>query len=120
MRVRLPDAAATWTEGEARAVLDEWKRSGKSMAAFARHHGLTAPRLYWWRKKLQATTATTPALAGPEAAPTPPMMSLVPASIVVGGASLMIRLAGEVSIEVAEASPSWVAAMVVELTRSLP
>ena len=64
--------------------------------------------------------ATTPAVAGPGATPPPPPMSLVPGSIVVGGASLMIRLPGEVSIDVAEASPSWVAAMVVELTRSLP
>jgi hypothetical protein len=118
MRLRFPDAAATWSEGDARAVLDEWKRSGKSMAAFARQHGVTAGRLYWWRKRLQAK-ATTPAVAGLGATPPPPM-SLVPASIVMGGASLMIRLPGEVSIDVTEASPSWVAAMVVELTRSLP
>lgn len=120
MRLRFPDPGATWTEGDARAILDEWKRSGKSIAAFAREHGVTAPRLYWWRKKLQATTATIPAWTGSVATPLSPAMSLVPASIVVGGASLMIRLPGEVSIDVAEASPSWVAAMVVELTRSLP
>ncbi len=117
MRLRFPDPTATWTDDDAGAVLDEWRRSGKSMAAFARQHGVTAARLYWWRKKLQATT---PAVSGPGATAPPPIVSLVPASIVTGGASLTIRLPGEVSIDVADASPSWVAAMVAELTRSFP
>jgi transposase-like protein len=105
----------TWTDHDARTVLDEWRRSGDSLAGFARKHGVTSARLYWWRKKLQATRAAAPAPA-----PRPPSMSLVPASIMSGGATLTIRLSGEVSIDVADASPSWVAAMVAELTRSLP
>ena len=77
-----------------------------SIAAFARKRGFTAPRLYWWRKRLQSSM--TPAL------------SLVPASIISTGASVTIRLPGEVAIEVANASPRWVAAIVAELTRPLP
>ena len=45
-------AHGQWTEVEARAVLAVWKKSGMSVDAFARHHGLTPQRVYWWRKKL--------------------------------------------------------------------
>lgn len=114
MRTQLPDPGHEWTEDDARAVLEEWWRSGDSVAAFARKHGVTAPRLYWWKKKLQAAT-----LSARTSRPRPRTVSLVPASIVSGGTNLTIRLPGEVSIDVADASPSWVAAMVAELTRSL-
>jgi transposase-like protein len=105
MQTRFPDPSETWTHDEARVVLDEWGRSGESIAAFARKHGFAAPRLYWWRKRLRS--AKTGAL------------SLVPASIISTGASVTIRLPGEVAMEVANASPSWVAAVVAELTRPM-
>jgi len=90
-------------------MLEEWRRSGDTIAAFARRHSVSAWRLYSWRKKLRTE-------AKPQAAPT---LSLVPASIVaVSGATLTLRLPGEVSIDVANASPSWVATLVAELTRS--
>ena len=79
------------------------------MAAFARRKALTAPRLYWWKKRLAARLPTTPM----------PTLSLVPAAIVSGSAGLTIRLPGEVAIEIANASPSWVAAMIAELARPL-
>jgi len=108
MRKRLSDPTGIWTDDDARTVLEEWRRSGDSIAAFARRHSVSAWRLYTWRKKLRMT-------AKPRAAPT---MSLVPASIVaVSGAMLTLRLPGEVSIDVANASPSWVATLVAELTR---
>ena len=75
------------------------------MAAFGRRRGVTAARLYWWRKRLAAA---------PRPAPT---VSLVPASIISEGAGLTIRLPDGVVIEVANASPSWVAAIVAELAR---
>jgi transposase-like protein len=115
MRTRLPDPADSWTDDDARVALDEWRRSGESIAAFARKHGVAAPRLYWWKKKLRAPMAASSA----RSKPTTPMLSLVPASILLAGAALTIRLPGEVSIEVANASPSWVAAIVAELTRPL-
>jgi transposase-like protein len=108
MHKRFPDPAGTWTDDDARTVLEEWRQSGDSIAAFARSRGVSAWRLYSWRKKLRTT-------AGPRSAP---MLSLVPASIVaVSGAMLTLRLPGEVSIDVANASPSWVATLVAELTR---
>jgi transposase-like protein len=109
MRKRFPDPAGTWTDDDARTVLEEWRRSGDSIAVFARKHSVSAWRLYSWRKKLRTA-------AKPRATPT---LSLVPASIVaVSGATLMLRLPGEVSIDVVNASPSWVATLVTELTRS--
>jgi transposase-like protein len=108
MRTRFPDPADAWTDDDARAVLDEWRRSGATMAAFARKHGVTAPRLYWWKKKLGVGSSV-------------PTLSLVPAAIVTDGRSeVTIRLPGQVAIEVANASPNWVAALVAELTRPLP
>jgi transposase-like protein len=108
MRKRFPDPADTWTDDDARTVLEEWRRSGDSIAAFARSHGVSAWRLYSWRKKLRMTTKRR----------AEPTLSLVPASIVaVSGATLTLRLPGDVSIDVANASPSWVATLVAELTR---
>src|SRR5262245_40605235 len=83
MRKRFSDPAGTWTDDDARRLLDEWRRSGDTIAAFARRHSVSAWRLYSWRTKLR-TTAT------PGAAPT---LSLVPASIVaVSGTTLTLRL----------------------------
>lgn len=110
MRTRLPDPADAWTDGDARLVLDECRRSGETIAGFARRHGVTASRLYFWKKRLQGN-------ARPAA---PPTLSLVPASIISAEATLTIRLPGEVAIEVANASPSWAAALVAELARPLP
>jgi len=108
MRKRFSDPGGTWTDDEARTVLEEWQRSGDTIAEFARRHSVSAWRLYSWRTKLRTT-------AKPRAAPA---LSLVPASIVaVSGVTLTLRLPGEVSIDVANASPSWVATLVAELTR---
>lgn len=108
MRKRFPDLTGTWTDDDARTVLEAWRRSGDSIASFARRHSVSAWRLYSWRKKLGTA-------AKPRAAPT---LSLVPASIVtVSGATLTLRLPDEISIDVANASPSWVATLVAELTR---
>jgi len=64
----LPDLPPEWTEDDARLALDEWRRSGQTIAAFAREHQMSAPRLYWWRKRLPKDGAA-------------PMTSLVPAKI---------------------------------------
>ena len=104
MRTGFPDPAETWTAADARVVLDEWRRSGDSIAVFARKHGVTAPRLYWWKKRL--------------ASPAAPTLSLVPATIVTCEATIAIRLPGDVTLEVANASPNWVASIIAELTRS--
>jgi hypothetical protein len=46
-------AHGQWTEIEARGVLEAWKKSGKSLEAYARARGLVPQRLHWWKKKLQ-------------------------------------------------------------------
>ncbi|MBA3376552.1 MAG: hypothetical protein H0U00_12220 [Actinobacteria bacterium] len=45
-----------WTEAEARASLDEWKRSGETEFAFARGRGFSPQRLRYWRGRLGAST----------------------------------------------------------------
>jgi hypothetical protein len=35
-----------------RHPLEEQRRSGKSVAGFAKERGLVAERLYWWQRKL--------------------------------------------------------------------
>ncbi|MBM4025406.1 MAG: helix-turn-helix domain-containing protein [Planctomycetes bacterium] len=41
-----------WRASEAREVLDLWRRSGESLSAFAREHGLCRNRLARWRDRL--------------------------------------------------------------------
>jgi len=50
-----------WTEDEARTVLSAASRSGLSLAAFARRHGLPDRTLYWWRTQLRAHPNVEPA-----------------------------------------------------------
>ncbi|HZO37598.1 MAG TPA: hypothetical protein VFE97_00120 [Methylomirabilota bacterium] len=98
-------------------VLEQWRRSGESIAAFARRHGITPGRLYWWKKRLPVDTHP-----GGRVAASSSLLTLVPASVVPTANATMvaIRLRDGVAIEIAGASPSWVAAIVVELERSLP
>jgi hypothetical protein len=106
MRTRPPQPGDIWTDDDARYLLDEWRRSGDTLAAFARKHGFAPSRLYWWKKKVEPSPRSVP-------------LSLVPATIVSeSGVRLTIRLPGEVTIEVADASPNLVAAIVAKLTRS--
>lgn len=104
---RLGEAEAEWTEDEARTALARWRQSGQTIAAYARAHGVSAPRLYWWRRRLRATAPA----AGPE-------LRLAPATIVSTGATVELRLPSGVVVEVTGASPSWTAAMIIGLTRA--
>ena len=45
-------ARSKWTETEARAALQAWRRSGQSLRQWALGQGLVPERLYAWRKKL--------------------------------------------------------------------
>ena len=102
--------ARRWTEDDARGALDAWRRSGLGGPTFAREHGITAQRLYWWRDRLTTASAA--------------LVSLVPGEIV-GAAEpdgdadrgrLVVR-AGDAVIEISEVTATWVAALVRELTR---
>ena len=78
------------------------------MAAFARAQGLTAARLYWWKKRLKSSTASASLSA----------MTLIPAAVIADeDAAVVIRTPGGIEIEAANASSSWVAAVVTALVR---
>jgi hypothetical protein len=82
-----------------------------SGSAFARANGLNAQRLFWWRKQLDAETATSVA-----------PLTFVPAvSSVAMGGRVRVRLPGGVEVEASEASAmpaAWVAALAQELSRT--
>jgi hypothetical protein len=107
---RLPDAQTPWTETDARVVLDQWRQSGDSLAEFARKRGVSAARLYWWRKRLGEQERSTT------------LISLVPAQVTGGvgsddGFGVVVRLPNGISIERGDASPAWVAELIRELAR---
>jgi len=96
-----------WNEEQVRRVLDEWKQSGDTIAEFSRKRGLVPERLYLWRKRF-----------GETAAPPPRPLTLVPATIVSKNADVVVQLPSGVAIEIASASPAWIAAVVNELVRA--
>ena len=58
-----------WKETEARAVLDEFERSGMTRSAFARQRGISLHRLDYWRRRLaSAPSSAFVAVAVPDAA----------------------------------------------------
>ena len=54
-----------WSKADGTRVVEAWRRSGLSRAAFARHYGLPVHRVYYWI----ANTAEHPGRGGP---PRPP------------------------------------------------
>jgi hypothetical protein len=114
-------AQKRWTEKQARAVLEAWRRSGQSVAAFADAIGVVPQRLYWWKSRLGAgSTAPTfvpvvekqsRSFAGAVTIPCPSPRS---------SATLVVVLTDGVRIEVHEVDAStaaWVAAVLAEGTR---
>ncbi|HET9626575.1 MAG TPA: hypothetical protein VFP84_34670 [Kofleriaceae bacterium] len=94
-------------------MLADWERSGETLEAFARGHGLVPQRLAWWKKRLCA------ARPEPRSAVTfipAAVIDAVPAPTVTPGA--VIRLSHGIAIEIEGASPAWVAALARELARS--
>lgn len=57
MAGRTKERGPRWKVDEAREVLVQWRRSGKSAAAFARERGLSAMRLSYWAKQLGSEPA---------------------------------------------------------------
>jgi transposase-like protein len=54
----------SWSEEDARRVLDAQEESGETIWAFARRRGLSAPRVYWWKRHLgQRSKTSLPAFA---------------------------------------------------------
>jgi hypothetical protein len=102
----LPDPDATWTDDDARAVLAAWRRTKQPLGTFARENGMVANRLYWWRKRLNEPTRA---------------VEFVPAVIASDAdaeVTIVVRVASNVTIEIAKASPRMIAEIVGELSRT--
>ena len=41
-----------WTEADGKRMLEAFRASGLSVGRFAREHGLTSQRVFWWRSRL--------------------------------------------------------------------
>lgn len=54
--VRQVAAQRYWREGQARVVVEAWQRSGESVAAFARSHGIGSQRLKRWARRLRGAS----------------------------------------------------------------
>ncbi len=91
-----------WTEADGRRVLAAQARSGQSVAAFAREHGLDAQRVFWWRRRLGD-------VSGQDAAES---MTFAPVVVTgTSGVAAVVRI-GEIEIEVvdpARVAPEWLA-----------
>jgi transposase-like protein len=53
-------AKKRWSEEDARVVLDAWRESGQSVAAFSRGIGVGPWKLWMWRKQLDVEEASPP------------------------------------------------------------
>ena len=51
---RAIDEGRPWTDAEAARAIAAFEASGMNGAEFGRMYGLTAGKLYWWRKTLAA------------------------------------------------------------------
>ena len=109
-RTTMTARAETWTEQEARAVLEAWKQSGETCAEFARQNDLVAQRLFYWRKRLGLTVGLCP----PSAPPTFLPVTVRGASVACAEAPIVVTAPGGVRIEVASpdaSSAAWVATL---------
>ena len=82
MRKRGREAWTKW-----RGLVEEQKRSGQSVAAFCREHGISAPQLFAWKKRLSQAA----------------MQQFVPVQVVdaaqrQSGCAIKVRLSGGHSI----------------------
>jgi len=102
---------AHWKQADAVRVLEAWKRSGESMAAFARRHGLGARRLSWWRERVDAVVEEAPVRFIPAMVRPAPLVSLRPSS---PQGAVVVEVGGvRVSISDPQGTdPRWVAAVV--------
>ena len=49
-------ASGYWRESTARVMVDAWRGSGETVAAFARRHGVDRRRLARWVRRVEGTT----------------------------------------------------------------
>jgi transposase-like protein len=119
-------ATQQWSSDEGARVVATWRRSGLSMRAFAKQHGLVAQRLHWWRRRIETPAEPKSVKKNRRPAPAVEEARLVPVVLrapqVELGAAIVVRV-GHVALEVREPgmiSPDWIAALMLELSRSAP
>ena len=70
-----------------RDLIDRWKASGQSVAAFCAAHGVSPATFYAWRKRLAASGSRTvppsPAFAAVRVIPDPTAEVILPSGLVV-------------------------------------
>lgn len=107
-----------WNANEAREALRTWRESGLTMSDFARRAGMSAQRLSWWRKRLDAWAASSE--VANEVRLVPVVTSV--ASGMVGATPVVVtmRLPGGVVVEfdASQVSPRWVAEVSHEVARA--
>lgn len=109
-----------WRAEDARQVLTAWRESGESGREFGRRYGFDAQRLSWWRKRLEC--GELPKTGDAESATRFVPVTLVETTVARrrSEAAVVVLLGSEVTVEIDSAlvSPSWLAAMLGELSRS--
>lgn len=106
---QLRGTSTRWTKEDARAALDAWEASGKSLAAYAREKGLTVQRLHWWKRRLGSADASAETTAG-----------FIPAIIRAPGVVATLRVGADIALEIGDpgAVPAeWAAAFASALAR---
>lgn len=96
-----------WSSEEAAEAIAAWQRSGESLAAFARRHGLVAERISYWRRRLEPSVSTSNALV--------PVTVRAAAPVVMTGAPLVTVTVGAVRLDVEDpggVAPEWLARVV--------
>jgi transposase-like protein len=53
VEVRKVARLRVWSDADGRCVVDAWRGSGESRAAFCRKHGIGVHRLYFWISKFE-------------------------------------------------------------------
>jgi hypothetical protein len=86
--------AKRWTSAQAREVIERWRASGQTAAAFATQQRISATRLSYWSKQLEQREVEPPQLvAVPISASRPPAAR---ATIEIEVAGLILRVREDV------------------------
>jgi hypothetical protein len=98
-----------WTEKQGREVVQQWRRSGLTLAAFARQQGCTVQRLRYWCERV-GVEQRSPVRSGGAGR----KQKLVPGVVVdmVAGGRISVTLPRGVVVEARElgqVDPAWVA-----------
>ena len=111
-----------WREADARQALDTWERSGQSMSAFMRQHGMSADRLRWWRKRLNGRDAAGNGHVLAQVPQDVALAPLLPVMVTTSGyeVPMVTVMFDDVRVEIAEpaqVAPTWVGELVHSLRR---